>query len=155
MLFRFQSEKILIEKYGNFDLPAEFLKKWLMLRNPEQLNAANIDEEYTKLIPVFKWELIRGNIAEQLQIELKEEDVNAFAKMIAARQFAQYGMTNMDDSVLEDYAKRMLADKNTRQRIAESVMEEKLYNGIKAKVNLDTKTVSFDEFKTIAEEAQK
>ncbi|MBD5192622.1 MAG: trigger factor [Barnesiella sp.] len=155
MLFRFQSEKILIEKYGNFDLPAEFLKKWLMLRNPEQLNAANIDEEYTKLIPVFKWELIRGNIAEQLKIELKEEDVNAFAKMIAARQFAQYGMTNMDDSVLEDYAKRMLADKNTRQRIAESVMEEKLYNGIKAKVNLDTKTVSFDEFKTIAEEAQK
>lgn len=155
MLFRFQAEKILIEKYGNFDLPAEFLKKWLMLRNPEQLNAGNIDEEYTKLIPVFKWELIRGHIAEDLKIELKEEDLNNFAKAIAAQQFAQYGMTNMDDTVLEDYAKRMLADKNTRQRVAESVMEEKLYNGIKAKVNLDKKTVSFDEFKKISEEAQK
>ena len=75
--------------------------------------------------------------------------------MVAAQQFAQYGMTNMEDAVLEDYAKRMLADKQTRQRIAESVMEEKLYNGIKAKANLDTKTVSFEEFKTIAEEAQK
>lgn len=155
MLFRFQAEKDLISKYGNFDLPAEFLKKWLLLRNPEQLTEVNINEEYEKLIPVFKWELIRGHITEDLKIELKEEDMVNFAKMIAAQQFAQYGMTNMEESVLEDYAKRMLADKNSRQRVAESVMEEKLYNAIKAKVNLDVKTVSFDEFKTIAAEAQK
>ena len=155
MLFRFQSEKELINKYGNFDLPAEFLKKWLIRRNADQLNEENINAEYEKLIPVFKWEIIRGHIAEDLKIELNEADVINFAKMVAAQQFAQYGMTNMEDAVLEDYAKRMLADKQTRQRIAESVMEEKLYNGIKAKANLDTKTVSFEEFKTIAEEAQK
>ncbi|MDE7154552.1 MAG: trigger factor [Muribaculaceae bacterium] len=155
MLFRYQAEKALIDKFGNFDLPAEFLKKWLMLRNPKELTAENIEEEYTKLIPVFKWELIRGHIAEDLKIEVQEEDMINFAKAIAAQQFAQYGMTNMDDSVLGDYAQRMLNESKTRSRVYESVMEEKLYNAIKAKVNLDAKTVSFDEFKTIAEEAQK
>lgn len=155
MLFRYQAEKALIDKFGNFELPAEFLKKWLMLRNPKELTAENIEEEYTKLIPVFKWELIRGHIAEDLNIEVKEDDLVNYAKAIAAQQFAQYGMTNMDDSVLGDYAQRMLNDSKTRNRVYESVMEEKLYNAIKAKVNLDVKTVSFDEFKTIAEETQK
>lgn len=155
MLFRYQAEKALIDKFGNFELPAEFLKKWLMLRNPKELTAVNIEEEYTKLIPVFKWELIRGHIAEDLNIEVKEDDLVNYAKAIAAQQFAQYGMTNMDDSVLGDYAQRMLNDSKTRNRVYESVMEEKLYNAIKAKVNLDIKTVSFDEFKTIAEETQK
>ncbi len=75
--------------------------------------------------------------------------------MVAARQFAQYGMTNLSEEIFEDYAKRMMADKNTRRQIAEQVSDAKLFNGIKAKVNLDNKEVSLDDFKKIAEEAQK
>ncbi len=153
-LFRYQIEKILVEKYGNFELPAEFLKKWLVVRN-EGLTAENIEEEYTKLVPAFKWELVKGAVAESLEIKIDEEDMIGFAKMVAARQFAQYGMTNLSEEIFEDYAKRMMADKNTRRQIAEQVSDAKLFNGIKAKVNLDNKEVSLDDFKKIAEEAQK
>ena len=65
-------------------------------------------------------------------------------------QFAQYGMTNMDDETLADYAKRILADKNYRPRIVEEVGDIKLFDAIKEKVTVDNKEVSLDEFKEIA-----
>ncbi|MDE6353316.1 MAG: trigger factor, partial [Muribaculaceae bacterium] len=49
-LFRYMAEKEIIEKFGKFELPAEFLKKWLVTRN-EELNAENIDTEYERLVP--------------------------------------------------------------------------------------------------------
>ena len=58
MLFRHDAEKKLVEEYGNVELPQEFLKKWLVARN-EELTAENIDEEFEKMIPALKWQLIK------------------------------------------------------------------------------------------------
>lgn len=153
-LFRIQAEKQLVEKYGNVELPTEFLKKWLIATNKE-LTADNIDAEFDKMLPSVKWELIKGNLSESLEIKVEEEDLKNFAMMIAARQFAQYGMTGLSEDVYEDYAKRMLEDKNYRARISEEVADSKLFHALMAKVNLDKKEVSLEEFKKIAEEVQK
>ena len=119
-LFMFTTEKALVEKFGNFELPAGFLKKWLVARN-EGLTAENIDEEYSKMIPSIKWQLIKERIAQQAGVKIEEADLNGYAKAIAAQQLAQYGMYNLGDDVLEDYAKRILADKNSRSHIIEQV----------------------------------
>lgn len=149
MIFRIQAEKALVEKYGNFELPSEFLKKWLVARN-EGLSEENIDSEYEKMVPSLKWQLIKERIASACEIKIAEEDVIAHAKMIAANQFAQYGMTNMDDETLTDYAKRILADKEYRPRIVEETGDIKLFDAIKEKATINEKTVSLEEFKEIA-----
>ncbi len=149
MIFRVQAEKALVEKYGNFELPSEFLKKWLVARN-EGLSEENIDSEYEKMVPSLKWQLIKERIASACEIKIAEEDVIAHAKMIAANQFAQYGMTNMDDETLTDYAKRILADKEYRPRIVEETGDIKLFDAIKEKASINEKTVSLEEFKEIA-----
>ncbi len=98
----------------------------------------------------LKWQLIKERLGELCQIKIDEQDLINHAKMIAAMQLAQYGMTNLDDSVLTDYAKRILADKNSRPRIVEEVGDAKLYDAIKEKITVDDKTVSLDEFKELA-----
>lgn len=153
-LFRIMAEKELVKDFGNFDLPVEFLKKWLVNRE-EGLTAENIDEKFTAIEPQIKWELISNRIAEQAAYKIEESDLEAFAKAIAQQQLAQYGMYNLDDETLGDYAKRILNDKNSRMRIAQQVNDIKLFNSIHNMVNAEEKTVSLDEFKTIAEEAQK
>lgn len=152
VLFRIQAEKQFVEQYGNVELPATFLKKWLVARN-DGFTAETIDDEFEKMIPSLKWQLIKERIAALTEIKIEEADVMAQAKAIAANQFAQYGMTNMDDETLTDYAKRILADKNYRPRIVEEAGDIKLYAAIKEKVTLDEKQVSFDEFKEIASKA--
>ncbi len=149
MMFRADTEKMMLDKYGNMELPAEVLKKWLMRRH-EELTPENIDEEYAKMEIGLKWQLIKERLGELCQIKIDEQDLINHAKMIAAMQLAQYGMTNLDDSVLTDYAKRILADKNSRPRIVEEVGDAKLYDAIKEKITVDDKTVSLDEFKELA-----
>ena len=98
----------------------------------------------------LKWQLIRENIAEKLNIKIEDNDLMEMAKSIAARQLAQYGMTNMDDETITGFAKNILNDKDFRPRLVEQVGDIKLYDGIKAAVTLDEKNVTLDEVKEIA-----
>lgn len=152
MLFHMQAEKQLVEEYGNFELPQEFLKKWLVRRN-EGLTAENINEEFEKMIPSLKWQLIKERIAAVAEVKIEEADVQNHAKAIARQQFAQYGMTNVEDDMLADYAKRILEDKNSRSRIIEEAGDAKLFEAIKQTAKIEAKAVSVDEFKAIAEKA--
>ena len=152
MLFHMQAEKQLVEEYGNFELPQEFLKKWLVRRN-EGLTAENIDEEFEKMIPSLKWQLIKERIAAVAEVKIEEADVQNHVKAIARQQFAQYGMTNVEDDMLSDYAKRILEDKNSRSRIIEEAGDAKLFEAIKQTAKIEAKSVSVDEFKSIAEKA--
>ena len=103
------------------------------------------------MLPSLKWQLIEERIANVLNIELKEDDVLEYAKAVANRQFLQYGITNMDDATITEYAKRLLKDNNTRSRIVESASETKLFATLRNCVTIEEKKVPFDEFKKIAE----
>ncbi len=149
MIFRFSCKNLFMDKYGEMELPAAILKKWMISRD-EKLNEENIDEEYARVANDLKWQLIKESIANKLGMRVEEDDLMGLAKNIAARQFAQYGMTNLDDTVITDYAKRMLEDKNYRSRIVEQAGDIKLFNAIMHAVTLDVQNVSLDEFKEIA-----
>ncbi len=152
-LFDVTARNYFIEKYGDMELPTEFLKKWLVARN-EELTVENIDKEYEQMLPSLKWQLIEERIANVLNVELKEDDVLEYAKAVANHQFVQYGITNMDDATITEYAKRLLNDNNTRSHIVEAASEMKLFNTIRTSVTIEEKKVSFDEFKKIAGETK-
>lgn len=150
VMFRNDAQNALMDKYDvSIQLPTEFLKKWLMVRNPE-LTKEDLDKDFDGMIPGIKWQLIRENIAEANNMQITEDDLLALAKNIARQQFAQYGMTNMDDDTITRFAKNILADKNYRPRLVEQVSDIKLFRIIQAKVNVDKKEVSLDEFKRLA-----
>ncbi len=149
-LFSRDAHNTILETFGNFELPTAFLKKWLVARN-EELTADTVDAEFEKMIPGIKWELLQGKIAQNLDIKVTENDLLDFAKAVAYQQFMQYGMTNMDDETLTNYARRILEDKNYGRRLREELADRKMFNAIRAKVNLDEKNVSLDEFKAVAE----
>jgi trigger factor len=149
-MFRNSVEKYMTEKYGNMEIPAETLKKWLVVSN-ENITNENVDAEFEKMLPSLKWQLIKERMASICEIKIEESDLTEYAKMIARQQFAQYGMTNVPEETLEEYAKRILADKEYRPRLIEEVGDTKLFNAIEAKVTLDEKIVSVDEFKELAQ----
>lgn len=149
-LFSRDAHNVIVDTFGNFELPEAFLKKWLVARN-EGLTAETVDEEFDKMVPGIKWELLQGKIAQNLDIKVSENDLLDFAKGVAYQQFMQYGMTNMDDDTLTNYARRILEDKNYGRRLREELADRKLFNAIRAKVHLDEKNVSLDEFKAVAE----
>lgn len=84
-----------IEKaVGEFDLPDAFLKRWLLATDKNR-KAENIDEDFAKMVPDLKWQLIKEQIVKQFDIHVDDADLLALAKRVAASQFAQYGMTGV------------------------------------------------------------
>lgn len=149
MIFRWNARKTYMEKYGDMQLPAELLKKWLVSRN-EELTAGKVDEEYTRMEADLKWQLVLDQIVSKLGVKIEKDDLLEFAKGLAVRQFSQYGMTNMDDETITKYAENILADKNYVGRIQEQVSEVKTFNALKQAVTLKEETVTLDQFKEIA-----
>lgn len=149
MIFRFVARKELMKDYGEMQLPDDILKRWLISRD-EELNAENIDSRYEGMKNDLKWQLVKEQIARLLEVKIEDEDLMNFAKTMAQRQFAQYGMTNMDEETITRYAKSILDDKNYRGRLIEQVGDIKLYAAIANAVTLEHKEVSLDEFKEIA-----
>lgn len=146
--FDLTAENYFREKYGDMELPTEFLKKWLIARN-EELNENNIEEEYEAMLPSLKWQLIRENIATKLGVKVEEADVEAYARSMAFNQFMQYGITNMDSQTIQSAAKHLLSDPTRRNRIVDIVSDQKLFHAVGEAVTLKVEEVSLDKFKEI------
>lgn len=140
----------LMDKYAaDVKVDADLLKRWIHLNNSET-KMEDIDKDFDNMLPGIKWELISGTVTDLLKVEVTEADLNAQANALARQQLQQYGMYNMDDETIADMAKRILNDKQIRQRIHSQVEEIKLFNSVRDAITLEEKHVSLDEFKKLA-----
>lgn len=143
--FTIDARKAIQDSIGELNLPTEILKDFLKSQN-EALNDENIDEEYTRLLPELQWELEKEAIASELDIKVEEEDLMNTARRIAQSQFAQYGMNSVPADTLDRYASDILKDQKARNQIYNQTVDSKLFNGVRALVNLENKEVSVEEF---------
>ena len=143
-----------IEKaVGDFELPEAFLKRWLLATDQER-KAETIDDDFAKMVPDLKWQLIKEQIVKQFDIHVDDNDLKAVAKHVAASQFAQYGMTGVPDDVLDRYANEMLSSKDTRSRLINQATEQKIQTAIKESVTLNQKEISMEKFQKLFETAE-
>ncbi len=142
--FTIDAKDAILKAVGEITLPDAVLKDYLIQAN-ETLNDENIDEEYAKARPQLVWQLVSDQIAKDLNVEVTPEDVKGLAKSIARNQFAQYGMPNVPDDVLDRYAEELAGGKQGDQ-VRQQAFESKLYHAIKNAVTLDEKTVSVEDF---------
>lgn len=147
--FTIDARNAIMAKVGTLELPAEFLKKWLLRQDDKKHTPETIDADFEKMTPDLEWQLVKEKIVKDLGVKVDETDFLNIAKLIAVQQFAQYGMTNIPNDVIERYAKEILDNKEYSQRITERAVEDKMYAGIKAAVNIEEKNVSVDEFNAL------
>ncbi|PLX23978.1 MAG: trigger factor [Marinilabiliales bacterium] len=139
----------------NPELPTEFLKRWLTVANEGKFTAEQIEEEFPKFEDDLKWQLIKDQIIRDNEIKVEEKDVLEAAKEVTAAQFAQYGLANLPDEQLEQYAQEILKKDNERRNLYEKKFEDKVVDFIKDSVKLDTKEITVEEFQKLWETEEK
>ena len=75
------------------------------------------------------------------------------AREATRAQFAQYGMMNIPDELLDNYSKEMLKKRETVDNLVNRAIETKLTAAIKKDVKLKNKKVTVDEFNKLFETA--
>lgn len=154
-LFSNIAQDYLLKTYGDMKLPLDTLKRILLANDPEKFTADNVDEELEKMVPGLKWQLITDAVCKALDVKVTEDDLMQNATAMARRQFAQYGMYNIDDETLASTAKRFLSDNSFREHIYDEVCAGKMFYGIHNAISSDDKTVTLDEFKAIVDADKK
>lgn len=141
--------KLAMEK-SEFELPEEFLKRWLLKVN-ENNTEEQIEKEFGNFTQDLKWQLIRNKIARDNDIKITEEELRKEAENITRQQFRQYGLFYATDEQVTNYANETLKREEDAKRIADKIVEEKVIQALKALVRLETKTVTTAEFNKLFE----
>lgn len=143
--FGIDARTVIENKVGNIELPEAFLKRWLVATRENQ-TAESVEDEFPKMLPELKWHLIKEQIVKKFEIKVEEADVLAMAKNATKAQFAQYGMMNIPDDMLENYSKEMLKNKETVRSLVDRATEDKIVAVIKDTVSLNVKEISSEDF---------
>ena len=133
------------EKVGQLTYPDALLKR-VMKENNKEKNQEFIDKNYEASIRELTWSLIRNKLSEKAQVKVNDDDVRNAARETARVQFAQYGMNNVPDEYVNNYADQLLKKQESVQQFVDRAVDLKLIEAIKKVVKLNKKSISLDDF---------
>ena len=131
---------------NKFDLPADFLQKWLAVSGEKELTSKEATEEYNKSEKGLRYQLIQEKILKDNDIKMDYDELKDYAKGFIRSQMAQFGKTNPEDTELEDIANRILANKEEAKRLQDQLLSQKLMTFYKENMTFKTKKVTYEAF---------
>ena len=129
-----------------FDLPTDFLQKWLQTAGEKQLTAEEAAEEYNKSEKGLRYQLIEGKIMRDNDIKIDYAELVEYAKGFIRSQMAQFGNMNPEEKELNDIAGRVLQNQDEAQKLQAQLISQKLLAFYKENMSFDTKELSYEDF---------
>lgn len=129
-----------------FDLPADFLQKWMQTAGEQPLDRDQAKEEYEKSEKSLRYQLIEGKLITDNNIQITMDDIKNHSREMIKAQMAQFGQMNPSDKELDDIAARILSNQEEARRISEQLVSQKLLALYKEKANLKVKELSYENF---------
>ena len=148
--FLIDVREFVMNRIGELKFADDVLKRIMHINNPDK-GDDYVNEHYANTIKELSWHLVKEQLVEKAGIKLEENDLMEQAKANVRAQFAQYGMTNVPEEMLANYAAETLKKKENVEGIVNRAIETRLAAALKQTVKLDEKSVSLDEFNKMFE----
>ena len=129
-----------------FDLPADFLTKWIQIAGENPLTREQAEAEYVRSENGLRYQLIQGKIMNDNHLQITFEDLKSFTSEMIKKQMAQFGQMNPTEEDVEGIVARVLSNQDEVKRLSDQVMHEKMLNLFKDKVQAEIKEVSYPDF---------
>ena len=139
------------KKVGKLEFPEALLKR-VMLQDNKDKGADYVEKNFEGSIKELAWHLIKEQIVAANNIKVEEEDLKTVAKEAIRAQFAQYGMSNVPDDVLENYAAEQLKKRENVDNFVDRAVDLKLTEVLKNVVKLNQKEVTLEEFNKLMQQ---
>lgn len=133
------------KKVGKLEFPEALLKR-VMLNNNKDKGADFVEKNFDASIKELGWHLIKEQLVAAQEIKVGDDDLKNVAKEAARAQFAQYGMSNVPDEYLENYAQEMLKKRENVDGLVDRAVDVKLTAALKSVVKLEEKDITLDKF---------
>ena len=135
------------KKVGKLEFPEAILKRVMLNNNKDRKDAEEfVDKNFEASIKELGWHLIKEQLVAAQGIKVEDDDLKNVAKEAARAQFAQYGMSNVPDEYLDNYAQEMLKKRENIDGLVDRAVDVKLTAALKSLVKLNEKDITLDEF---------
>jgi len=146
-MFEHELDHVIQEKH-DFDLPADFLKKWL-IQNNEEFTAENVTEKYEAEARQLRYVLLRNKVLQENEVKIEAQDIEMMSMAYSAQMLRQYGMPNADEQIIRQISENNKKEEGYMNRMQDMVAQRKFMEIAKTKVKADEKEVSVEEFYAI------
>lgn len=153
-VFTYDVRKMLLSK-ADLKMPEAFLKRWLFTINEGKFSMEEIEKDFASFLEMMKWNLIMKYFTEKFELKITPEEALEEAKALTLMQFAQYGMTQLEDEMLNNYAKQLLSNKDEARKIYDKLIENKVIEAVTPMIKVTEKEITTDELTKIAEKMEK
>ena len=134
-------------KVGELDFCRELLKEFMLQNLKKEENAEEIvEKDFETSLHTLKWQLIKEKLAKAFEVKVEHDDIREQAVKTARIMFLRYGMPNVPEEYVEQYADKMLEDEGQLRRLIDQCVEAAIVEGAKKTVSLDHKEISLSEF---------
>jgi len=143
--FLIDLRKYMEQKVGELQFPEALLKR-VMINNNKEKGEEFVEKNFKASIDELKWHLIKEQLVVAAGLKVEDDDLKAVAREAIRVQFAQYGMQNVPDDVIDQYADEQLKKRENIDNFVERAIDQKLTQAMKSIVKLNEKEVTLDEF---------
>ena len=141
------------KKVGKLEFPEAILKRVMIQNNKDRKDAQEyVEKNFDLSIKELGWHLIKEQLVAAQGIKVEEDDLKQVAKEAARAQFAQYGMSNVPDEYLDNYAQEMLKKRENIDGLVDRAVDVKLTAALKGVVKLDEKDITLEDFQKMLQE---
>ena len=137
--------EFLVDK-TKFDLPIEFLQKWIQTAGEEKLDAIQAREEYEKSEKSMRYQLIESKLIVENNLQVNFDDLKVYTSEMIKTQMAQFGQMNPTEKEIEDIVARVLSNQDEVKRLSEQLTSKKLLDFYKESVIYKDKKLPYDAF---------
>ena len=141
----------LIDKI-KFDMPDEFLKRWLVHTSEKSVTLEQIESEYDMYSKSLRWQLIENNILENYNIKVSDEEVENHTKSLITMQMQQYGQPVPQEDKMNEIVASILKKEDERKKVYDQLYDVKSLEVYKENFKLTEKAISYDDFVKLASE---
>ena len=129
-----------------FDLPGEFLTRWIQSSGEKPMTEEEAKVEYEKSEKGLRFQLIEGKIRKDNDIQVSFEELKDHSKNLIRGQMAQYGQANPSEEELDSIAARIMSNQEEVKKLSEQLNSQKLLKFFKETTKLKTKEITYDKF---------
>ncbi len=129
---------------ANFELPKDFLKRWIMETNEEDITEEQLEGQMESFIKSMRWNLIETKLAKDFPaLNVSQDDIKDHIKTLFLNGQQETEETTERINMIAD---NLMSNKEQVKSIFDHIFEQRLISTFKENVKINEKELSYDEF---------
>jgi trigger factor len=135
-----------------FELPDEFLKRWLKVKNEDnkKVDVEEIINDYDNNKQYIRWEIIRNKIVTKYEVNLEEGELMDAARVDVMNRVTKMGY-QLPPERIDEFAKTLLSNQEEADKLINGILETKALRKIQDEATIVESAIGYDEYMALLE----